>query len=164
MQLDGKSWNTEGEEIAWLKPFPRNRERKGKVVLVHFRGGKDKTQAKELGHAYRACPNSKLRWLFCTRITACYPYRVETGPFFVPGLPHVVAHARRRGYGPDLQRLPIRRLGRGAAVLLGFGAGEGLEGAGQGDSSFQLLCRACAYPVLYPEEYPEYPDPLRDGL
>ena len=26
--------------------------------------------------------------LFRTRITACYYYRVETGPYFVPGLPH----------------------------------------------------------------------------
>ena len=25
-----------------------------------------------------------------------YPDRVETGPYFVPGLPHVVAHSRRR--------------------------------------------------------------------
>ena len=52
--------------------------------------------------------------LFCTRITAyvtlielrqalvsyqdyrmCYPDRVETGPDFVPGLPHVAAHSRR---------------------------------------------------------------------
>ena len=28
-------------------------------------------------------------------MTACYPYRAETGPYFVPGLPHVVAHPRR---------------------------------------------------------------------
>ena len=30
-----------------------------------------------------------------TRITTCCDYRVEAGPFFVPGLPHVVAHSRR---------------------------------------------------------------------
>ena len=29
---------------------------------------------------------------FRTRITTCYSDRVETGPDFVPGLPHVVAH------------------------------------------------------------------------
>ena len=33
--------------------------------------------------------------LFRTRITTCYACRVETGPYFVPGLPRVVAHSRR---------------------------------------------------------------------
>ena len=33
--------------------------------------------------------------LFRTRMTACCPYRAETGPYFVPGLPHIVAHPRR---------------------------------------------------------------------
>ena len=33
--------------------------------------------------------------LFCTRITPCYPDRAATGPNFVPGLPHAVAHSRR---------------------------------------------------------------------
>ena len=32
----------------------------------------------------------------CTRITTCYPDRVATGPRFVPGLPHIVAHSRWR--------------------------------------------------------------------
>ena len=38
--------------------------------------------------------------LFCTRITTCYAYRVETGPYFVPGVPHVIqkrtSHPQRR--------------------------------------------------------------------
>ena len=33
--------------------------------------------------------------LFCTGITPCYHDRAATGPHFVPGLPHVVAHYRR---------------------------------------------------------------------
>ena len=33
--------------------------------------------------------------LFRTRITTCYPDRAATGPHFVPGLPHAVAHSRR---------------------------------------------------------------------
>ena len=34
--------------------------------------------------------------LFRTKVlNACYAYRVERGPFFVPGLPHAVAHSRR---------------------------------------------------------------------
>ena len=33
--------------------------------------------------------------LFRTRVTTCYPERVEAGPDFVPGLSHVVAHSRR---------------------------------------------------------------------
>ena len=33
--------------------------------------------------------------LFRTRITTCYSDRVEAGPDFVLGLPHVVAHSRR---------------------------------------------------------------------
>ena len=32
---------------------------------------------------------------FRTRITTCHPSRVEPGPYFVPGLPHAVAHSRR---------------------------------------------------------------------
>ena len=39
-----------------------------------------------------------LRTLFRTRITECYSDRVETGPDFVPGLPHAVAHFRRRAW------------------------------------------------------------------
>ena len=30
-----------------------------------------------------------------TRITTCYAYRVETGPYFVPGLPHIDARLPR---------------------------------------------------------------------
>ena len=30
-----------------------------------------------------------------TRITTCYPYRVDSGPYFVPESPHIVAHPRR---------------------------------------------------------------------
>ena len=32
---------------------------------------------------------------FRTRITTCFSDRVETGPDFVPVIPHVVAHSRR---------------------------------------------------------------------
>ena len=35
---------------------------------------------------------------FRTRITACYSDRVETGPDFVPGLPHAVAHSLQVQY------------------------------------------------------------------
>ena len=53
-KLLGSDWNNEGEKIQWLKPFPKNKAAKGKVLFVHFRGGKDKTQEKEIGHGYRA--------------------------------------------------------------------------------------------------------------
>ena len=39
--------------------------------------------------------------LFRTRITTYYAHRVETGPYFVPGSPHVVARCRR---GPSSTR------------------------------------------------------------
>ena len=43
-----------------------------------------------------AGPSSRLAFSsFRTRITTCYPNRVDAGPDFVPGLPHVVAHSRR---------------------------------------------------------------------
>ena len=35
------------------------------------------------------------RPLFRTRITPWYPYRIETGPYFVPGLTH--AHSAQAG-------------------------------------------------------------------
>ena len=37
---------------------------------------------------------------FCTRITACYPALAETGPCFVPGLPHNAVASRRRPDAP----------------------------------------------------------------
>ena len=36
-------------------------------------------------------------FLFRTRITTCYPYRAEPGPYFVPELPHVVAFSLAGG-------------------------------------------------------------------
>ena len=50
------------------------------VALLQWRG--------EQCHSYDHHP---LR----TRITTCYSDRVETGPYFVPGSPRVVAHSRR---------------------------------------------------------------------
>ena len=45
---------------------------------------------------------------FCTRNTAGYPDRAATGPHFVPGLPHAVAHSRRPRWSW------VRALARGA--------------------------------------------------
>ena len=48
------------------------------------------------GRGGRAGPSSPFAFSFCrTRITTCYAYRVEAGPYFVPGLSHIVARSRR---------------------------------------------------------------------
>ena len=49
-----------------------------------------------------------------TRITTCYPDRVETGPGFVPVLPHVAAHSCRWASSSTPRKSTRRARGRGA--------------------------------------------------
>ena len=50
--------------------------------------------------------------LLRTRITTCYPDRVEPGPYFVPGLPHVVAHCALSARSPVADCIPRTSHGR----------------------------------------------------
>ena len=61
------------------------------------------------------CVSCRDRPIFRTRITTCYVYRVETGPYFVPGLPHVVAPSAQARH---TVMVSTDQLGRTIAVLI----------------------------------------------
>ena len=72
----------------------------------------------------------------CTRMTTCYACRVEMGPHFVPGLPHVVAHPCRR----DGNTLPPTM--RGSGVVWWHTTRQHLRGELSDTTIFCSLCRA----------------------
>ena len=84
------------------------------------------------------CLSSGDRPLFRTRITTCNAYRVETGPYFVPGLPHVVAHssqaeaaaeAKRKAEAKAAEEARQRVTALGATIQ----GGQCLDGMGRWD-------------------------------